>query len=1380
MASGTDTSRRFTVGLLVLLGVAFVAVSLNETGLWVGDARYEIFENPSQRLRKMFSMWDSSRGLGRERGDFWPGITLFAAFFRALGFSTWVVERLWHGTLISLGGAGTALFLRSYRPRAIVAPLIAAAVYMFGPYSVAFLLPSNLYLNYAAAPWIWLLFWRGAHTRSWRPIGLLAIVVLLLGNTEAAGTAFAFLYLVPIALHAVLIDRTLRWRDVFAWGIRFAALAAGIAAAVVAVVVISADVFDQNLRETESPLVLNVNSSWAETWRGLGSWLLYHRDSFGLTRPQTARFLTSWIAIVATFAIPIGAIAGLAQRRRETALLSMMMLMGLTAMVGLFPTQDPSLYGRFLIELYEAVPSTEFLRNNFKAGSGAMFGIAGLFGLAAERAFNEGLSGQRTLRHPQRVAGVIGSAAIVATLVLTSAPFWTGTLYNSRTTHDTIPSYVFEAAEWIDEQPEDGRVLFLPRSYRNGFRWGWINDDYLDSLIQRPHVVEVPIHLSREIAANLVAAVDRSAPDTTYVRGRIGPLAERLGAEFVVLRNDHDWQTWGQPRPSQYQKIRNDPSLTLVATFGEPGENVTAGGDQTAQVFYERDLPPIEVYQVSQRTSAAPQGGSARLVPAAAPLLVAGDGDAFPMLADAGILDTGRTVAYTGHFTEAELSEELAGGSPVIITDTNRRRAEAITIETTRSHTLGDGEELERPVFQLFDESGSQSVATYGDGVLIRSTATNAFTGNQAPWHRPAMAFDGDVATSWQIPGLSEVLGQTLRVDLASPKIISGLSIIADRRQNPTARKIVEVDVVLSDGTSLTADLSDARYEVTFSERSITWAELIVTRVVGSGIAPVGIDEFDIVGLDLAERIRVPSQLAELAAESPAFATQLGEADIGFGFERSVGEGPFPEERSLKRTFETFGTKPLLVSGQMSIPLSANEADLAGLQDSDIAATASTRFTGRLEFRGAAAVDGDDTTAWAVEPVGSPTLTLDFSHRLITRVGISATVGDGLSTLRRARVTIGDWQQFITFPEANCGESQCEVVASVGVPSLRDNQVVIELDRFDRTAGSPARITEVRLSEKPNTATMPSTTACVDNLVIIDGQSIPVRFDDTTDLFGDDAVAFVGCEQLILQAGQHELGSGVSARLDTVTLLPPTFVEPLPRVDGSIEVRKADGGSFSFVVDNPEQDAMFVLGQSWHPGWRATVDGSDLGPPLQRDALTAWKIPAGTGLDIEISYGPQRLFTFALLLTTLALVVSIALVLKNPFWGDADQPIAIPEPGNSRWSALAEFAIPTFFGLIVSGPTGALVAVAAVLTIRGSVGVGRLLIPAAAMALLLVAATGTITEDSIAAARIGVGYAANRPVAALASEFAAILAASSAVALALDIRRPQRILDRNQ
>ena len=79
------------VGFSILATAATVS---NQPGRYVGDNRFDQFWNPGRRAARQFLAWDPLRGLGREREDFWPGVTWPLAWLRGVGLDPVLTQRL--------------------------------------------------------------------------------------------------------------------------------------------------------------------------------------------------------------------------------------------------------------------------------------------------------------------------------------------------------------------------------------------------------------------------------------------------------------------------------------------------------------------------------------------------------------------------------------------------------------------------------------------------------------------------------------------------------------------------------------------------------------------------------------------------------------------------------------------------------------------------------------------------------------------------------------------------------------------------------------------------------------------------------------------------------------------------------------------------------------------------------------------------------------------------------------------------------------------------------------------------------------------------------------------------------------------------------------
>lgn len=1215
-----------------LLALALTAVLANEPGRYVGDNRFEVYWAPTRRLARQLVLWDGGRGLGRVREDLWPGLTVPVAVLRGLGASPALAEHLFHALLLAAAGTGMVALLRAFVPRVGLAHAVAGAVYAFSPYSATFLVPSSLFGNYAIAPWLVLAAVQGTRgRRPWALAAAAALAVLAHGDADLPGLAYATVWAL-LASAWVAVSERAGWRAFAGWWARAALLTAVVAAPVAVKLWFGREVFGGRLFPAETPETVALASSWSETWRGLGFWVSYVPSSLGSQRPLGGPYYEDGWGVLATFALPLAALAGLwLTRWRPRLLFGAMAAAAVAVMVGAYPPADPAPYGRLLLRAYETVPALTALRTTYKAGSGLMMGTAALAGVAVA---------ELARRHGGRRAVAVAAAAVVA---VASFPFWTGRLYSETAESADVPGYWRDAAAFLDAQPGDARVLAVPGTTKTAYRWGWVGDDVLDTLVRRPTVSASTVPLSRPAAADVVAELDRRIGSGAYEAGMVAPVARRLGIGWVLVRNDVDWRRTRAARPARLQALRDDPALRLAATFGEPGFDVAGPDDGTDDWDLEADLPAVEVYAV------AGAAGQVTARDPAPPLVVAGDGAAWPRLAERGWLDGGRALAYSADLEGTELADAVAAGAPVVVTDTNRRRLTVNRGEVLdESWTLAAGADLlDREVGELFDVAGAASVAVAADASGFRASGVGTAVSGFQPWLRPANAFDGDPRTVWAAGGLSAGVGSWVAVDLARPSLVARVE-VTPYRPPGAARRVSAATLVFSDGSEVPVPLDDGgTREVTFAARETTSVELRVDAVTGSGPAPVGVADVVVPGLDLAEAVQVPTDVGR-AGEA------LAGADVTYLFERAVGAGQ-PEELAVRRWFTTAGDRDFRLEGSLALGTATPDRLLDELLGGDVGAWGDERHLGRLDQRGGLAVDGDLATAWAAPALPGQTLHVRFPSRLVDHVDVHALRAEDASTLRTVRVTVGDRQVEAALDDAgDCGVAAggadpCRTGTTVVIdPPVEADSLTVDVVGFEarRSAGGtvqPVRVAEVSVAPEV-VAGPPTLPACADGLLTVDGRPVGLRLLGTAaDAVAGAPVALAGCAPVRLRSGGHRLVAGGQV---PVTWLSLSTGEPAAVAAGpAVEVLDRTPTSMRLRVRSAA-GALVGTGQSHDPGWSASVSGEDLGPPRPLDVQSAWAVPPGD-VTVELRYRPQRLYDASLLVSGLGVAGCVALLVTG-------------------------------------------------------------------------------------------------------------------------------------
>jgi len=1249
----------------LLTALALVATFTSHPDFYIADSRFEHYWSSLDFLRGHGYLWESTNGFGAPEAFYSPVVAAWLALLDVLGFAPAAAERLFHSAALVVAGLGVLQVVRLFRPGRGVEALVAALIYSFNPYSAQFLLPSNLFMSYVVAPWLMVAAVRGSRgERPWRWAAVFALAVFAVGSVNPASLGFAFIPTVSAVVYLCAVERSATPRSVIRWVGRAGVLTTLVSLPGVVQGSVNADLVVDALVSTERPRDIGRLSSWSESWRGLGFWLTYFSDAGGLVRSEAAGFFTRWWVVAATFVVPIGGTLTLWRSRwRARLLFAGMTLPALALMVGVFPPDRPAPLGRLLEDGYGISDLGLAFRTGYKAGPALVLGLGALFAVGAT-ALVRRLGGSS--RRPRVVRGA-AVALLVAALLVSSFPFWTGRLYSDREQLGAIPAYWRSALTWLDRRPDDGRVLILPGTDRTRYRWGYAGDDIFDALLERSHVQPSALWRGTAESADLLDAIDERIAGRSYLPGSLAPIARRTGVRWVLVRNDLNWQRAELPRPADLGALRADPDLRRVTTFGFPGENVVAPGTDGGVRADELALPPVEIFEVRGA------GPELRVAATSAPLIVAGSGDSWPRLARSGFLDDGRPIAYSGDLSGGQLRDALEAGAPLVVTDGARRRSVHISAEHIyRSHALAPGELAERGAASLFDAPGAQGRATGVDAVRIEASSYGRWYRSFDRWARPASAFDGEESTAWRVDAAAGPVGQWLRVVLREPHEVSLVELTLPT-QEPGLSQATRATVRLSDGTHRSVDLADRVTAVSLPARSTTSIEVRIDAASGFGGGGAGFAEVRVPGLDLAEWIRVPDDVVRSAAD-PGTAELLTAADTTYLFERVVGEGPNDEETALRRMFRTAGTREYALSGEVQVTPTTPDRALDALVGGSMGAFGSARFAGFTDRRGGLAADGNPGTGWQVEPRPGERLTVRIPGTTVQTVDVLVAVRDaeGLGgaysrprelTVRIPGTGIEVRRSLVATAEAECDPlflpGACLERHTVTFPGTATEAIEVEIGRVDPAVGLtgnvPVKIAEVTVTTADGATLLGASEAmrseCLD-LFAVDGAAVAVRVDGSMDdLMSGRRVSFVACAPLTLDAGDHTLASL------------PTF----PGIVDAVELRSGGTGSQGrdgvtvadavvldrsptrarVKVDVPEGGAFLVSGQSFDPRWRATAGGRDLGKAQALDTFAAWHLPPGKQI-VTIEYEPQRRYELAIAVASGAVVVCLVLAIERP------------------------------------------------------------------------------------------------------------------------------------
>ncbi|MEL7207033.1 MAG: hypothetical protein AAGK32_02170, partial [Actinomycetota bacterium] len=195
--------------------------------------------------------------------------------------------------------------------------------------------------------------------------------------------------------------------------------------------------------------------------------------------------------------------------------------------------------------------------------------------------------------------------------------------------------------------------------------------------------------------------------------------------------------------------------------------------------------------------------------------------------------------------------------------------------------------------------------------------------------------------------------------------------------------------------------------------------------------------------------------------------------------------------------------------------------------------------------------------------------------------------------------------------------------------------------------------------------------ACREDVLLVDGQPVPVRLDGEVDgAVARSPLALSTCDgaPLDLAPGTHRIesvpGSVSGVDLDRLVLessvTPPP--QPSPPPPATVEIDGETRVGYDLTVPDASGPFWLALGQSRNEGWQATATGATLSEPTTISGFAnGWYVePDGSGpVQIELRWTPQQLVWYAAGWSLLAVLACAVLI----FRGRGRAPAGDEEPG---------------------------------------------------------------------------------------------------------------------
>ncbi|HUL99097.1 MAG TPA: alpha-(1-_3)-arabinofuranosyltransferase, partial [Mycobacterium sp.] len=948
------------------------------------DTKLDLTAAPLRFLARATNLWSSELPFGQTQNQAYGYLFPHGAFFLlgdTLGVPGWVTQRLWWALLLTVGFWGllrVAEALNDGRGIGTTSSrVVAAAAFALSPRVLTTLGSiSSETLPMMLAPWVLLpviLALRGMGN-----VRVLAarasVAVALMGAVNAVATLTGCL--AAVIWWACHRPNRLWWRFTGWWllGILLATTWWLIA------LVLLGQVSPPFLDFIESSGVTTQWTSLTEMLRGTDSWTPYVAPA--ATAGQS--LVTSSVAILATTLVAAGGLAGLALRtmpargRVVTMLLVGVVLLAVGYSGGLGSPLAHEVQGFLdaagapLRNVHKLEP---VIRLPLVLGLAHLLGRVPLPGSTPRRVWVHALA------HPEHDKRVAVAIVVLVALTASTSLAWTGRL-TPPGTFSAIPQYWHDAAGWLDEHNDGGRVLVAPGSPFATQVWGTSHDEPMQVLGDSPWGVRDSVPLTPSATIRALDSVQRLFAAGRPSAGLADTLA-RQGISYVVVRNDLDPDTSRSARPILvHRAIEGSPGLTKVAQFGDPVGAGTVPGF-VADSDLRPKYPAVEIYRVDTSWKPGPYLAAVDAMPRI-------DGGPEALLR----LDERRRLQGEPPLGPALLAVDAQrAGLPVpVVTVTDTPLAREIDYGRVDDHSSairapGD----QRHTFNRVPDYPADTRLVYGDWIGGRLTASSSAADstalpNVAPATSPAAAIDGDPATSWVSNALQAAVGQWLQVDFDNP--ITNATITITPSATAVGAQVRKLEIATATGTTTVRyDEPGKPLTAALPYGETPW--LRVTAVgtddgsagVQFGITDIAITQYDANGfahpVTLRHTVEVPappvgSRLDVAGAAAPAVAGwDLGSELLG---RYGCADGPdrvrcaatmalAPEEPvNLSRTL----TVPELVSVTPTVWVRARQgpklADLVAqpgaaraIGDADVIDIGGSAF---------AAADGDPRTSW--------------------------------------------------------------------------------------------------------------------------------------------------------------------------------------------------------------------------------------------------------------------------------------------------------------------------------------------------------------------------------------------------------------------------------
>ncbi|MGQ9640378.1 MAG: alpha-(1-_3)-arabinofuranosyltransferase domain-containing protein [Candidatus Bathyarchaeia archaeon] len=163
---------------------------------------------------------------------------------------------------------------------------------------------------------------------------------------------------------------------------------------------------------------------------------------------------------------------------------------------------------------------------------------------------------------------------VISAYPLVTNPIETKTPQLPFSSYIKIPNYWYEAADWLNNQPEDYKILITPPDdfYAMPYTWGYYGaEDFLARLIQKPIILTY--HYGYRLNPDIATTLEYLGKTIIYNKtAEFKALLALLNVRYILQRNDIQFNSTGRniiPPEEMQVFFASQPYIRLAQKFGQ-------------------------------------------------------------------------------------------------------------------------------------------------------------------------------------------------------------------------------------------------------------------------------------------------------------------------------------------------------------------------------------------------------------------------------------------------------------------------------------------------------------------------------------------------------------------------------------------------------------------------------------------------------------------------------------------------------------------------------------------------------------------------------------------------------------------------------------------